>query len=86
MSNLEHLMQNGYATEAYSWYIPEFSVLWRPFVVLKELDSAHLAIMITFTLAFFYLVTPLLIRIGRVLCIQAREIWQSHWVSNKWRF
>ena len=37
--NLDICTENGYALECLSWYTPEFSVLWRPFVIRRTLHT-----------------------------------------------
>ncbi|GLV55480.1 hypothetical protein KDH_23240 [Dictyobacter sp. S3.2.2.5] len=58
-------MQNNYALEAACHYIPEFSVLWRPFVVHPHLQLDQKLYLAYSLLIFLYFMLPLLFKIYR---------------------
>ncbi|MGD8370854.1 MAG: hypothetical protein PVF76_09585 [Syntrophobacterales bacterium] len=49
----------GKTFEFLCWYVPEFSVLWRPFVVPKYLTFKNIIITSCFTLVYLYLAVPI---------------------------
>jgi hypothetical protein len=53
-------LQNNYALEAFCHYVPEFSVLWRPFVVHPHLTSHQIIYLVYALLVFGYFLLPLL--------------------------
>ncbi|GCE27317.1 hypothetical protein KDA_28010 [Dictyobacter alpinus] len=62
-------MANNYTLEAACHYIPEFSVLWRPFVSHPHLEWGQKLYVLYSLLVFVYFIFPLLFRIYQ----QARE-------------
>ncbi len=48
--------EDHYALEFICWYVPEFSVLFRPFVEARPLDAMHTGVLIYFALVGLYLV------------------------------
>lgn len=86
LSNLEGLTKNNYATEAYCWYIPEFSVLWRPFVVLKDLSSREVCIIAFSIVVFLYIALPFLFRIGKSALSELEKFWASNFRGSRWQF
>lgn len=85
LSTLENLTKKGFATEAYSWYIPEFSPLWRPFVVLKQLSTAEIIIIVFITAVFIYLAVPLVFRMGRSILAEWKKFKTTYFTGKKWR-
>jgi hypothetical protein len=76
---------NNYALEYLTWYVPECSVLWRPFVVLKPLSPLEWGKLAAFALAFLYLAAPVM----KMLAAQLRDRLGSAWRSaraGQWRF
>lgn len=59
-SNLDICTANNYALESLCWYAPEFSVLWRPFVVFQQPNFNGIIIMCYGVLVFVYLALPIL--------------------------
>jgi hypothetical protein len=62
-SQLEICLQNNYALELLCWYVPEFSVLWHPFVVSTSVSFWQVIIALFCLLACVSLTAPLLRRI-----------------------
>jgi hypothetical protein len=59
-SNLDVCVVNGFTLEHLCWYVPEFSVLWRPFVVPLQTFSPQQAAFILYgAVAFMRLALPL---------------------------
>lgn len=57
----------NYAIEAFCWYLPEFSAIFRPFVAPTPLQIYHLLVIMLYILIFFYLATPVAKKIWRGL-------------------
>jgi len=57
--SLEICTANNYALESLCWYVPEFSVIFRPFVVSKQLSPADLTISAFSFTVFAYMSAPL---------------------------
>jgi hypothetical protein len=55
---------NNYALEAFCHYTPEFSALWRPFVVYEPLSPSQIAYMAFSVIACAYVALPLLQRVA----------------------
>lgn len=51
---------NNYALESFCHYVPEFSVLWHPFVVHPHLDLDHKLYLLYLLIVFVYFLVPLL--------------------------
>ena len=87
--NLDQLgicVENDYALESAMWYVPEFSVLWRPFVVSRTLHSEDNWLIGYGILVFLYLGGPLI----RSTVGEARQLLVA-WLQPKlklthWRF
>jgi hypothetical protein len=81
----EMFWQNDFALEHLTWYVPECTVLWRPFVVPYPLTWGERARLAVFVVAFAYLAWP----VARVLAGQAGERAASAWRTlrtSRWRF
>ncbi|MGO8947127.1 MAG: hypothetical protein ACLQUY_05585, partial [Ktedonobacterales bacterium] len=76
-------ISNNFALEAYCWYTPEFSALWRPFVVYEPLTPGQIAYVAISGVVCAYLALPLLRRmarqvgahLSRLRMICARQAW-----------
>lgn len=82
---LEICAQNQYANECFSWYVPEFSALWRPFVVGMRFAWKECIIMAFGCLVFMRLAMPTVLQLAR----QARTFVRSHWEGtflHGWRW
>lgn len=71
-----------YALEHLCWYVPEFSAIWRPFVV-PQIFSVGLLLL--FAIPWLYIVSPL----GIALYYQLKTIFQAnsaHFRLSSWKF
>ena len=75
-----------YALESLCWYLPEFSVIFRPFVVSKPLSSAGLIIIIFNVTVFIYLAMPVFYQLGKQLIAKAKEFKIMYFSYDKWKF
>jgi hypothetical protein len=76
---------NHYALESFCWYVPEFSVLWTPFV-LHAAISWRDAILIAYAAGLsIYLAYPLLSQSARTLYRDARVAWTDYRGRAAWR-
>ncbi|MCI0702429.1 MAG: hypothetical protein L0241_15205 [Planctomycetia bacterium] len=76
---------DDFALEYVTWYVPEISVLWRPFVVPMSLDWKDFARLAAFALGFAYLAWPVV----RVVAIRAAHgiasLWHAARSGERWR-
>jgi hypothetical protein len=75
---------NNYSMEFLCHFTPEFSALWRPFVVYEPLNAANLIYIAYSVIVFFYLALPLLRRIAEQGRELARALRQSHFDLAAW--
>jgi hypothetical protein len=73
-NNLEICRQNDYALEFLCWYVPSFSVLFRPFVGLAKLGIADISFIVMNVIVCGYLAIPLIACLVRSIILRAREI------------
>ena len=82
---MERYWANEFEFEYLTWYVPECSALWLPFVVHKALVWQDYARLAAFALGFMYLAGPVV----RVLAVRAREgcvrVWRSALLGPRWR-
>jgi hypothetical protein len=82
----ERFWQNNFELEYLTWYVPECSVLWMPFVFPKPLGPEHYCWLGAFAVGFAYLAWPVL----RVLAVRARngcaDLWRALHTDARWRF
>ncbi len=82
----ERFWANDFELEYLSWYVPEFSCLWMPFVVPKSLTWADYARAASFALGFAYLAAPVV----RVLAVRGwgagAAAWRAARTGPRWRF
>jgi len=83
--NLEICTNNNYALELLCWYVPEFSVLFRPFVVSGVLDTKDIIIIIFITTVFFYLAIPVLLQLMKSITRKGKELKSRYLEIEKWR-
>ena len=76
---------NNYALEYLTWYVPECSVLWRPFVVPKPLGPLEWGKLAAFGLAFLYLAAPVVKVLASQVRVRVAAAWQFARVA-RWRF
>ena len=77
---------NHYSLESFCWYVPEFSVLWTPFVFRAQLSWADAALIAYAVGVAIYLSLPLL----RQSAIDAYQVLGMSWAAYRgrspWRF
>ncbi len=82
----ERFWENDFEMEHLTWYVPECSVLWLPFVYPLPLDWEGDARLAAFALGFAYLAWP----VARVLAIRLRAgaagAWRAARAGPRWRF
>ena len=67
LDKLEIGYLNRYALEHVVWYVPEFSVLWHPFVDRRELNWQDHLILVYGMMVFINLGFPIMVEIGHQL-------------------
>jgi len=81
----ELFWRNDFELEYLTWYVPEYSVLWMPFVFPKPLGWQEYARLAAFTLGCAYLAWP----VACVLAIRCRSgcvrTWHTIRFSSGWR-
>ena len=81
----ERLWANDFELEYLNWYVPEYSVLWLPFVVPKPLGWEEWARLAVFAAGFAYLAGPVV----RVLAVRGRgalvAAWRAFLTGPRWR-
>ena len=82
----EFASRDNYAWESLVWYVPEFSVLWRPLVVFPELEFWQAAFIVYGLMVFIYLSHPLLKALGQELRKKKRNVIDPYLSSKDWRF
>lgn len=89
---------NNFALESVCHYIPEFSPLWRPFVIagqvgigpqffqMEQLDTGKLLYALYTLLVFLYFAIPLLIALAQQIAAAARQFARERFAPGGWRF
>lgn len=83
---LEICTANNFALEFLCWYVPEFSVLWYPFVVSKHLCSHYTSIMVYCIFVFLYLATPLFHQLAKIIVMKFKEFRSMYLDFGEWHF
>jgi hypothetical protein len=78
--------ENDFALEHLTWYVPECSVLWRPFVVPKPLNREEWGYLVAFALGFAYLAAPLARAAAGQLSGRFGRVWRAVRSGPGWRF
>lgn len=82
----EQFWQNNFELEYLTWYVPECSVLWMPFVYPKPLKLEHYGWLVAFAVGFAYLAWPVV----RVLAVRTRmgctRLLRALRADTGWRF
>jgi hypothetical protein len=65
LSALDVCVSNNSQHEAFCWYVPEFSSLWRPLMHFPELTTSKTLVASWCALVFAYLAAPLVVAIAR---------------------
>lgn len=82
---LEICQANNYALEVLCFYTPEFSVLWRPFVVTASLGHRELLFIAYSAIVFLYLALPLCSEIMRQTMEKAGIVGREYLDVKSWR-
>jgi hypothetical protein len=75
-----------YALESLCWYVPEFSVIFRPFVVAKQLSPGDIIIITFNSTVFIYLSIPLFSQLVKKMIIKGKEFKCLYLSCDKWKF
>jgi hypothetical protein len=82
----ERLYENDFAQEHLEWFVPEFSVLWRPFVTPRPLSWYERGELLLFAAAYVYLARPLLRVLTRQLAQTLARVWRVARTGPRWQF
>jgi hypothetical protein len=82
---LDLCVQDGHALEFLCWYVPEFSVLWRPLVVSPNLGLEQELIVAYGLLVFLHLSLPLFNVIGRQVGRKIGDLTHRFLCPEGWR-
>jgi hypothetical protein len=85
MANLQIGQANDYALESLTWYAPEFSVLWRPFVTTEGTQWWEWLRAAAFGVGFCWLAAPLFVVVLRQAAGALRDAWRVHAGRGPWR-
>jgi hypothetical protein len=77
---------HNYALEAFCHYVPEFSVLWHPFVVHQHLDPHQWKYLLYCVVVLIYLAAPLLLKIGQQTLELINQYGRACLDLKSWRF
>jgi hypothetical protein len=76
----------NYSLEFVCHYIPEFSVLWHPFVVTKQLNTSQILYIVFSIIVFVCLSMPLFSVIWKQTKARASNFGRAHLDFKLWRF
>jgi hypothetical protein len=77
---------NNFINEPYCWYVPEWSVLWHPFVQRRALSFAEWAVALFYMLVLLYFLIPLARTISSKLYRRLGLTVVSFMNRPSWRF
>jgi hypothetical protein len=86
MEGQQACVVNNYINEPYCWYVPEWSVLWHPFVQPRPLSFAEWAVALFYMLVLLYFLLPLARRISLSLYRRLGPSVLSFINGPSWRF
>ena len=84
--NLSICMAQNFSYEFLCHYVPEFSVLWRPFVVTAQLDMKEIAYVVYSVIVFVYLSFPLFASIVKQTIVKTENFKRVYLDLKSWRF
>src|SRR6266851_2531722 len=84
--NLSICMAQNFSYELLCHYVPEFSVLWRPFVVTAQLDMKEIAYVVYSVIVFVYLSFPLFASIVKQTIVKTENFKRVYLDLKSWRF
>jgi hypothetical protein len=79
-------LANNYANESFMWYVPEFSVLWRPFVKHRPLKGSDMALLAYGAVVFVWLAAPLARKLAADATETVRRAGGLRAAVRGWRF
>ena len=85
-NNLELCTANKYELEFLCWYVPEFSVLFRPFVEASPLAPREVSILLYGLVVCAYLAIPLLSALLKAATTKAAQLRRALVTRGGWRF
>jgi len=77
---------NNFALEHLTWYVPELSVLWQPFVEPYPRAWADWARLATFAACFAYLAWPVVRALAPHFRSACSAAWRAFRSGPRWRF
>jgi hypothetical protein len=77
--------ENNFALEYLTWYVPELSVLWQPFVEPYPLPWFDWVRMATFLVAFAFLARPVVDVLTIRTQVAVRDLWRALRAGPRWR-
>jgi hypothetical protein len=77
---------NHYSLESFCWYVPEFSVLWTPFVFHAHVSWTDLVLIAYAAGASIYVAYPLLRELPLTATRDLRLAWTAYRQGTPWRF
>jgi hypothetical protein len=80
------LYEDDFAQEHLEWFVPEYSVLWRPFVFHRPLIWTDLGRLAAFAGAFAYLAWPVAGMLASQTVRLSYEAWLRARSGPRWRF
>jgi len=84
--NMKVCYANKYALEHLSWHVPEFSALFRPFVVSNKLKTKEIFILCFHGCLFLYLALPIFYQLLQSGSLHAKELKGKYLDIKKWTF
>lgn len=82
---LEDCFRQGHELEYTCYYVPEYSVLWRFFIVAPPITGRRVAYLAYFALVAVTLAGPSVLFLARELRAFAARAWKSHGPSSGWK-
>jgi hypothetical protein len=80
LAALDVCVRDNFAREAFCWYVPEYSSLWRPFVQFPALTLTKALIAAYCALVFVYLAAPLVVALIRAArAFRPPSQWAAGW-------
>ncbi len=83
---LDICVANHFALEVLCFYTPEFSVLWRPFIVTASLDKSEILYIVYSVIVFGYLAIPLCGELLRQTIEKVNLFGKEFLYVKSWRF
>jgi hypothetical protein len=77
---------NHYSLESFCWYVPEFSVVWTPFVFQAHVSWGDLILIAYAVGVAAYVAYPLLRESALAVSRDVRIAWTGHRQRTPWRF